>query len=130
MISIYVRVIGGLIVLAFCAWSYRLAMIMARENRRQKLNGSSGAVIRTIKRRLVIRMCKASMMVWSGWYTYQWLGVNGFHTIENIHPLFAAGSVTFAAFTVLMVMDTVLDVTDRRNNLELRKYEIARGDDH
>lgn len=129
MISVYVRLVAGVITLALVIWAYGLAMQMAAANRRERRNGSTGAVLRTIKRRLTTRGIRGLVMVWSAWYSWRWLNIAGIDGLGPLAPLFASGGVTFTIFGILDILDTVLDVTERDAAVDIKIAEERQSEE-
>lgn len=123
----WVQIGSGLIVLAICYWSYRLAVIMSNTGRDQGIDGTNDRAIRSVKRRVLFRVAKASIVILSAIYMQYWSNLDPVSRDLAAQWIIARRSLGFTVLALLIAVDMLWDVWDRNDatDYELRSRSAA-----
>jgi hypothetical protein len=90
-----------------------------------KMNGSTGMIVRTIKRRETIQMLKCLIIIYVGVYAAVYLRTQPSRTwpAELVLMVRSGG---FATISFLIALNTVWDIFDRKNTVDMRLQERSR----
>jgi hypothetical protein len=124
MISIELQMFFAVIAVVVSLGGYLSAMKMGYVLKRNHINGSSGATVRTIKRREVVQMLKGTLLLIGAYIAYLWMITDGYDSPETVQVI-VQRALTDTGVAILIALNVIWDYYDRKNNEEYRRSEKA-----
>lgn len=125
MAALYVRLVAGVVLLAFVGLCWVLALQLAKTSRDEGDPERLARPVRVIKRRLLIKAAIAASVIVSARVTMQHInrlgGLDGLPGANEIDKLIWLSTYSYAAIAGLLVLDQVLDIIARRQHVDAER---------